>query len=101
MILRTRRTRGRTRQFVCLPRLLRRSGTDGSQLDEAAVLLHDLTVSEMTSRETVLVFVRQTIREQLLPSDDFCCAVHILDAEIWTKTQEIRKRVPAGIEAVG
>ena len=99
--IRPRRTRGRTRHFVCLPRLLRRSGTDGSQLDEAAVLLHDLTGSHMTSRETVLGFVRQTIREQLLPSDDFCCAVQILDAvEIYTKTQEIRKQDVAGIAAV-
>ena len=86
---------------MCLLRLLRRSGTDGSQLDEAAVLLHDLTGSHMTSRETVLVFVRQTIREQLLPSDDFCCAVQILDAVgIWTKAQEIRKQGLARIAAV-
>ena len=99
--VRPRRTRGRTRHFVCLPRPLRRHGTDGSQLDEAAVLLHDLTGSHMTSRETVLVFVRQTIREQLLLSDDFCCAVQILDAvEICTKTQEIRKQDVAGIAAV-
>ena len=34
----------------------------------------------MTSRETVLVFIRQTIREQFLPSDDFFYAVQILDA---------------------
>ena len=66
-MIRPRRTRGRTRQFVCLPRPLRRHGTDGSQLDEAAVLLHDLTVSHMTSRETVLVFVRQTVRDSFCP----------------------------------
>ena len=45
-----------------------------------------LTVPEVTA---VLVFVRQTMREQFLPSDDFCCAVQILDAVgIWTKTQD-------------
>ena len=68
---------------------------------KAAVLLHDLTVFHMTSRETVLVFVRQTIREQLLPSDDLCHAVQILGAVgIWTKAQEIRKQGLARIAAV-
>ena len=100
VMVRPRRTRGRTRHCVCLPRLLRRSGTDGSQLDEAAVLLHDLKVSHMTSRETVLLRAPDNAR-QFLPSDDLCHAVQILDAGICTKTQEIRKRVPAGIEAAG
>ena len=45
-----------------------------------------LTVSETGSREAVLVFVRQTIRNQSFPSDHLVFAVQILDAVgIWTK----------------
>ena len=45
-----------------------------------------LSVLEREYRETVLVFVRQTIRSQLLPSDHFFHAVQILDAAgMWTK----------------
>ena len=44
------------------------------------------------------MFVRHTLRNQLLPSDHFFHAVQILDAAgIWTKAHGVRKQVVAGI----
>ena len=61
---------------------------------------HGLTVLEREYRETVLVFVRETIRNQLLPSDHFFNAVRILDAAgIWTTAQVVRKQVLTGMAA--
>ena len=60
-----------------------------------------LTVSDVESRETVLVLERQTSRNQLLPSDHFFFAVQILDAVgIGTEAPEVRKQVVVGIAAV-
>ena len=60
-----------------------------------------LIVSDKGSRETVLGFVHQTIRNLFLCSESFFFAVQILDAAgIWTKDQEVCEQFVAGISVV-
>ena len=60
-----------------------------------------LKVPETVYRETVLVFVRQTVRNQLLPFEHFFHAVQILDAAgIWTRIQTVQKQIVTRMAAV-
>ena len=100
VMVRPPRTRGRIRHCVCLPRPLRRHGTDGPQHDEAAVLLHDLTVSEVTSRGKVSASRAKQCANSFCPLTSSAVPSRSWMLLGFGQKHRIRKRVVAGIDAV-